>query len=155
MTSLHLHIGPQHSSLDQEQADAAPAHTSMPIGWQSALSEGGRQPLPTPAGLELAIMQVEDAISTSWPQQLALDTVSSSDPAIYRMAALCGLPATPGSLLQRHNVESLFSRLANAVEGGSAAGLPAAADFAGSLLILRELLHHLDIRSITLLSPAD
>ena len=59
-----------------------------------------------------------------------------------------------GSQLGRHSVEGLFSRLANAVEGGSAAGLPDGAEFIGSLLILRELLHHLDIAAITLVSPA-
>lgn len=151
MSPLHLHIGAAHTSL-------APAHpaqqpSSMPVGWQSALA-ATPQRLPSAAALELAIMQVEDAISASWPQRLTLDAVSSSDPAICQMAALCGLPPQPGSRLQRHSVENLFSRLANAVEGGSAAGVPDNAEFIGSLLILRELLHHLDIAAITLADPA-
>lgn len=153
MSHLQLHIGPRHTSLGQQQPATAPGN--MAIGWQSALPAGSGQALPTPAGLELAIMQVEDAISASWPQRLALDTVSNSDPVTCQIAALCGLSVTPGSLLQRHNVESLFSRLANAVEGGARTGLPDDAQFVGSLLILRELLHHLDIQSITLASPAN
>jgi len=148
MSPLHLHIGAQHTSLVAQQ------QTSMPVGWQTALIHSGQPALPSAAELELAIMQVEDSISTNWPQRLILDTVSSSDPAIYQIATLCGLPQQPGSRLQRQSVESLFSRLANAVEGGSAAGLPDNAEFIGSLLILRELLHHLDIAAITLASPA-
>ncbi|RQO68144.1 hypothetical protein DBR44_15745 [Aquitalea sp. FJL05] len=154
MSHLHLHIGAEHTSLGQAQAQAAQQQTSMPVGWQTALACGKQPTLPTAAALELAIMQVEDAISASWPQRLALDTVSSSDPAIYQMAALCGLPQHPGSQLGRHSVEGLFSRLANAVEGGAAAGLPDSAEFIASLLILRELLHHLDIATITLTRPA-
>ena len=122
----------------------------MPLGWQSALAARRQQRLPTAADLEMAIMQVEDAISASWPQRLMLDTASSNDPALYQIAAQCGLPATPGSTLGRPSVESLFSRLANAIEGGSAAGLPDSHDFIGSLLILRELMHHLDIAALIL-----
>jgi hypothetical protein len=147
MSHLHLHIGAGHTSL--AQAHPAQQPSSMPIGWQSVLA-AGPQRLPSPAALEMAIMQVEDAISTCWPQSLALNTISGSDPALYQIATQCGLPLQPGSQLGRHSVESLFSRLANAVEGGSAAGLPDAADFVGSLLILRELMHHLDIAAITL-----
>jgi hypothetical protein len=154
MTHLHLHISPQHTSLDHAPAQATQQPTSMPIGWQTALASSKQPALPTAAALELAIMQVEDAISASWPHRLALDTVNSSDPAIYQMAALCGLPQHPGSPLGRHSVEALFSRLANAVEGGGAAGLPDNTEFIGSLLILRELMHHLDIATITLTRPA-
>lgn len=122
----------------------------MPVGWQSALPGNSHGLLPSAAALEMAIMQVEDAISTNWPQRLALDTVYSSDAELRQLATLCGLPDTAGSRLARQQVEALFSRLANAVEGGSAAGLPDSRNFTGSLLILRELMHHLDIAAITL-----
>ena len=149
MSHLHLHIAAEHTSLAAQQQ-----RTSMPVGWQTALASRKQPALPTAAALELAIMQVEDAISANWPQRLMLATVSSSDPAIYQIATLSGLAAEHGSQLGRHSVEGLFSRLANAVEGSSAAGLPDGAEFIGSLLILRELLHHLDIAAITLVGPA-
>ncbi|WP_374557503.1 hypothetical protein [Aquitalea pelogenes] len=149
MTRYQLHIAAHHTSLNQA---AQPAHR-MPTGWQSALPVDSHTLLPTAVGLEMAIMQVEDAISASWPQRLALDTVYSSDAELRQLATLCGLPDTAGCRLERQMVESLFSRLANAVEGGLASGLPSTQAAMGSLLILRELLHHLDIASITLLEP--
>lgn len=149
MTRLQLHIAAHHTSLGQATKPAQ----GMPLGWQSALPGNSHTLLPSAAAVEIAIMQVEDAISANWPQRLALDTVYSSDAELRQLATLCGLPDTAGSRLERQQVESLFSRLANAVEGGSAAGLPDSRNFIGSLLILRELLHHLDIHSITLLEP--
>jgi hypothetical protein len=154
MTHLQLHIGAQHTSLvAQHTSLVAQQQTSMPVGWQSALPGNSQRLLPSAAALEMAIMQVEDAISANWPQRLALDTVHGSDPVLFRLASLSGLPALAGSRLERQQVEDLFSRLANAVEGGLATGLPATAEDISSLLILRELLHHLDIHSITLASP--
>ena len=149
MTSFQLHITAQYTSLGQ----TTPRADSMPIGWQSALPGNRHTLLPSAAAVEMAIMQVEDAISANWPQRLALDTVHGGDPALFRLATLSGVPALVGSRLERQQVEGLFSRLANAVEGGLATGLPTTAEDIGSLLILRELLHHLDIRSITLASP--
>ncbi|NWK79707.1 hypothetical protein [Aquitalea sp. LB_tupeE] len=150
MTRYQLHITAHHTSLTQ----AAQSAHSMPTGWQSALPVDSHTLLPTTAGLEMAIMQVEDAISASWPQHLALDTVYSSDAELQQLATLCGLPDTAGNRLERQQVESLFARLANAVEGGLTSGLPATQAGMGQLLIVRELMHHLDIASITLLEPA-
>ena len=120
MTRFQLHIAAHHTSLGQA---TQPDH-SMPTGWQSALPVNGHTLLPTAAALEMAIMQVEDAISASWPQRLALDTVYSSDAELLQLATLCGLSDTAGSRLERQQVEDMFSRLANAVEGGLASGLP-------------------------------
>jgi hypothetical protein len=126
----------------------------MPVGWQSALPVNSHGLLPTAAALEMAIMQVEDAISASWPQRLALDTVYSSDAELRQLATLCGLPDTAGSRLERQQVEACSRAWPMPLKAALPAGLPDTGNFMGSLLILRELMHHLDIAAITLNIPS-
>jgi NADP-dependent 3-hydroxy acid dehydrogenase YdfG len=57
--------------------------------------------------------------------------------------------------LSTEAMERVFDRLAAVVTGSSAArqGIPAGREFAATLLILREFMHHLRFTSITCAGP--
>ena len=73
---------------------------------------------------------------------------STAVQAIAGAAGIVGLPA----MLGRDAVEHVFARLSAVALGRPAAseGLPESTDFIAALLLVRELMHHLDIPAIRL-----
>ena len=76
----------------------------------------------------------------------------SADVALHDVATLAGVPPGPHRVLTLDVMERLFNRLAAVSEGRPAAqeGFPDDPAFAGTLLVLRELMHHLPFASLVL-----
>jgi len=149
MRTPTLHIDPQHTTISHQDSQGLVLHDSIALGSGNVLPSTAMP--PGAAAMEMAIMTVEDAISATWRQPFASPSLYSDDPAIRQLAHLAGLDDTQPSI-SREAVERLFSRLASMVEGlpASAVGLPLDATLFGSLLILRELMHHTGISTILL-----
>lgn len=97
--------------------------------------------------IEAAIAAIEDQLACA-PTALHGAAVTSHDPQVLEIARVAGLDAT-ATTLHREAVEQVFQRLSAAalVRPSTASADPR---FAASVLLLRELMHHLDIASITL-----
>jgi hypothetical protein len=106
---------------------------------------------PTATELERAIDLIEDALTGLRVVGVDRADLSTAAPLLQ---ALPGLGA-PGSGLDRDAVEALFQRLVSRALGTPVAvdELPHGRDVAAALLILRELMHHLQFGSINVEAP--
>ena len=112
----------------------------------------GRFP-PTPAVLEQAIAEIEDALMPQLPALAGHSgPVHSRSAGSNALRAPAGLPPHGSQWLSRHSLEALFNRLADAANGAPLRqlGLPEDLQFAAHLTGLRELLHHADLDGIWL-----
>jgi hypothetical protein len=106
----------------------------------------------TPAELEAAIETIENELMpviSSLPTQRLL---VSSDPLIFQIAE--HIPGLADKPISREEIESLFNRLADVAYGTPARilSVPENREFAAVLLFLRELMHHANFSTITLLN---
>ena len=147
-------IGPMQSLLVCGKGDTAAASVSLDIGAQRISAEHFKHRPPTPGEMEVAIMAVEDEITRVPASLVAGSSLFTTDVAIRTIAQVAGLTDQPVMHLGRAEVERTFDRLAYVVEGrpASSEGLPESAEFGATLLILRELMHHLGFASITIAS---
>lgn len=101
---------------------------------------------PTPFELENAIQYVEDALMPAWKRFASTELISSQP----WLDTLADFARSPRSRITREALESAFNRLAALSQGRplSQDPLPEDPDFSARLLILRELMHHLDFRQI-------
>jgi exopolyphosphatase/pppGpp-phosphohydrolase len=148
-----LQIGAQETVLRIGAGPGAALHT-LPLGAQVTAVAWFRHDPPTEAEIENAIAAVEDLVMPlhrQLPGGLALET---QDAAIRQIAVLAGVADGPAMVLGLEAMERVFDRLAAVVMGRPAAqsGLPPGPGFAATLLILRELMHHLQFAAITVRS---
>ena len=146
-----LQIGAQETVLRIEGTDPDAALHTLPLGAQATAAAWFHHDPPTEAELENAIAAVEDLVMPllrQLPAGLALET---RDGAIRQIAVLAGVADSPAMVLGLVAMERVFDRLAAVVMGRPAAqsGLPPGPGFAATLLILRELMHHLQFTAIT------
>jgi hypothetical protein len=113
------------------------ADTELAIGWEVASRD------PSELGLENAIAAVEDELARVHGSIVKGSAVLTDDATIREIALAAGVPAGAEMTLSVEAVEQIFQRLT-----ARAPGLPTGREFAGKLLILRELMHHLDFPSI-------
>ena len=155
-----LHLGPVHCVLATGQEPTQPsALLTLALGQQKTARAFFRSDVPTPLELETAIASVEDEVYAAhvrhrqWVPEGALAQLYSADPALHEIATLAGMGSGPARVLPLEAMERLFNRLAAVAQGRPAAheGLPASPAFAASLLVLRELMHHMPFSEITLL----
>lgn len=111
--------------------------------------------IPDGAGVESAIAAVEEAIMPLLRVIPDAARLVSADPRIAAVAGVGGLADHSRSTLGIDAVERLFDRWTARVLGRPASQdpMPVSGDFAATLLILRETLHHLKFHGITLLPP--
>lgn len=147
-----LQIGEQQSCLIFGTGDAPQEVMVLTIGSVKTASLFKRSP-PSPAELEHAIMVVEDELSRA--RHLAgPGRLVSSDANLHQLALLAGQSdpdeQPPDIALTVEAVEHTFERWMGLVHGRPAAstGLPSDKHLAATLLILRELMHHLQFGSI-------
>jgi hypothetical protein len=114
------------------------AGTELEIGWEIASRD--RSAL----GLENAIAAVEDELARAHASIVKASTVLTNDTTIRDIALAAGVPAGIEMTLTIEAVEQMFQRLA------ARAPIPAGREFAGKLVILRELMHHLGFASIAI-----
>lgn len=104
--------------------------------------------------IELAIERVEDTVMP-WHAKLPQPSrLFAQDEAITQWAHWAGMPHSSAPwLLETEAVEELFSRWTALAQGRPASQdpLPTRGVFSAALLVLRECLHHLGFKGITVL----
>lgn len=143
-TTAFLHLDAEQTTLSRNGVAVriAPGRTRLASEYLA------RWP-PRPSDVENAIATIEDELMRA-PRNLRGIEVKSDAPVLREIARAAGVP--DAARLSRDVVERTFERLAAVASGRPNAQerLPEETGFAASLLILRELMHHLDISSIAL-----
>lgn len=109
---------------------------------------------PTPGEVENAINYVEDEVMPVHKLLSPDSCLYSTDERIREIFQYAGFEKNQDELiLTRINMERVFSRLAAIITGLPASQdvLPASTTFAATLLILREVMHHLGFTEISFL----
>ncbi|MDO5610456.1 MAG: hypothetical protein Q4G62_06765 [Pseudomonadota bacterium] len=111
--------------------------------------------MPLALAMENAIADIEDALAQV-PRELHGIVLASHEPSLHLLADAAGLGRHDTSL-GREAVEHVFARQSSVALGRPAAseGLPEAPAFVPTLLLVRELMHHLDIASISIGPPTN
>ena len=123
--------------LQEETTDVA--GTRLAIGFRRLAREHFRHQPPSAREIEGAIAAIEDEIARAKPPR-GMRPVTD-DPVVREIALAAGVSPGPAMVLAREAVEQAFERsLRRAPENERMA----------ALLILRELVHHLDIACIEL-----
>jgi hypothetical protein len=125
-----LHIGDERTTIGT---------ASLSIGAASLARAHFRHEPPLPLELESAIAAVEDEIMRSARPADAGTTLQTADPDLRELARRCA--ATDA--LSVEAVEQAFGQLATR-------GIPAGGEAAATLVILREVMHHLGIKAVVL-----
>jgi len=110
---------------------------------------------PTPGEVEYAIMEVEDEVMPLHKLLVPNTNLYTFDSAVKKTAVLGAVVETGAAItFERADMENVFYRLAAIISGRPASQdvLPAENTFAASLLILREVMHHLAFKNITILT---
>jgi len=119
---------------------------SLPIGPGRLAAKVFSRELPSPVELEQAIEVVENALDATGLAAEPRGELVTTDAVVRQLPGL----AVGHGALSRADVESLFQRLASASLGqpSAALGLPAGREAAATLLLLRELMHHLGFEAV-------
>ena len=117
---------------------------TLTIGWRTLARAYFKSDPPSPLDLENAIAAIEDEIARAGRAAMPSSAVAATDETIREIASACGADA----VLHTEAVERAFTRLAGR------AGVPGSPRVAATLVILRELMHHLQIDSIRVAQKA-
>ena len=138
-------------------AQGGDAAVHIPLA-RSAVAALLRHAPPTALEIERAIEVVEDAVMPARARLPAALQLATADARLLALAGHAGVrvPAAgePPAWLPTAAIEQLFNRLAALAEGRPAAqdALPADADSAATLVLVRELMHHWALPGIGLLA---
>jgi len=151
-----LHIADEYSFIAQGLLPDKPDHLWVfDIGTVRTAHDYFTHNPPTPGEVENAIQVVEDEVMPLHKLLIPKSNLYTLDGNISEIARLAAFKEyTPGMILARTDLELLFSRLAAIITGRPASQdvLPTTNSFASTLLILREVMHHLAFLDITVLS---
>lgn len=159
-----LHMGTEHTVVATGLDPKLPSVVlTLSLGRQKTAHQFFRKAIPTPLELETAIAWVEDEVYAAhvrhraWVPEGAAVMPCSTDASLHDIATLAGIAQGPVRTLPLDAMEHLFRRFAAVSEGRpvSQEGLPEDAAFAATLLVLRELMHHLPFATLTLCQDAD
>ncbi|MEA9392890.1 hypothetical protein SJI19_20510 [Acerihabitans sp. TG2] len=152
--AIGLHIGQEETVITLMGADAAKRVLVLQLGSQRIAQHYFHHVPPTPDEMENAIMVVEDEISRIRHDIPAGSQLFSNDPLLLNIALLAGVTPSKSPELSLAATELTFDRLARVINGRPAhvEGLPEERDFAATLLILREFMHHLAFDKIVMVS---
>lgn len=144
-----LHLGADTLWLARDGGASGAAFLSLDLGTDSTARLFFRSDLPRPQELERAIDHVEDELmhAVAWSGEIT--TLATEHPLVRGLAH-------NGPVLQRDSVEASFQRLASGALGDPSAlrGLPTGREAAATLLILRELMHHLGFNQVVVAPPS-
>lgn len=151
-----LHITDEYTIITTGGLPEEPKSTWIfPFGSKKTAEEFFKHNPPTPEEIEHAINLIEEEISSVGkflPEKSPLYTLSP----IIETIALQTKTTEWGEqrILTIENMEDVFSRLALIISGRPASldTLPANSSFASSLLILREIMHHLNFEKINVIN---
>ena len=127
---MDLHLGADRTTLGAATLD---------IGWRTISRDYFRSDPASELDLENAIAAIEDEIARMHQAVARDSTVVTTDKTIREIALAAGLSASAEVVLPVEAVERMYVRLTGRT------GLPGNPGFAATLLILRELMHHLQI----------
>jgi hypothetical protein len=120
---------------------------ALPLGWEDLASSFDAT--VSEGAIERAIERVEDAIGHP---RVDIDPIlqARGDETLRRMAQAAGLESDADVALTAEAVEALFTRLASQAAGALpiADRLPEDARFAATLVLVRELMHHLRVSTL-------
>jgi len=147
-----LHIGSEETLIIVREGDNADQHLPLTLGTQLTSVGYFRHTPPTPDEMETAIMVVEDEISRIRHAIPSGAKLFSNDNDIRALARIAGVAENEVMTLSVDAVERTFDRLALVINGRPAKfeGIHDGNDFAATLLILREFMHHLKFEEIVL-----
>ena len=150
-----LHIGAQQTVV-LTGTTFEPRALPLAIGSVRTAAECFGHSPPSPGELEAAIMLVEDELSRVPAIAAAQATVVAPAAFIEAIGRSAGLADGAVSVLSLDQAERLFDLLAALSMGrpAASAGIPADPQFAATLLILRESMHHLKFASVRLEAAA-
>lgn len=145
-----LHIGDEEAVLVVGDSLDVPATHTMAIGAQRTARAFFKRTAPSPLELENAIATVEDEVMRARTLVQTRPKLYTMDPAIRAIAVLSGVTEGATMELSIDALERTFDRLTSVALGRPASheGLPDDKAFAATLLILRELMHHLQFAAI-------
>ncbi|QHE76155.1 hypothetical protein [Hydrogenophaga sp. PBL-H3] len=148
-----LHLGADTLWLVREGDESGPASVALDLGTDSTARLFFRSDLPRPVELERAIDHVEDELMRAVAWSAGHATLATDHPLVRGLTQAHG---STGALLTRDAVEAVFQRLASGALGDPSAlkGLPAGREAAATLLILRELMHHLSFSQVVVAPPS-
>ncbi|MCM2296460.1 hypothetical protein [Rhodoferax sp.] len=146
-----LHIG-AHQTVFWAGSGAAAQTLSLAMGFSRTATECFGHSPPSAGELEAAIMVVEDELSRVPVIAAPQATVRAPAAVIEALGRSAGLADGAASVLSLNQVERLFNLLAALSMGrpAASAGIPADLQFAATLLILRESMHHLKFDAVHL-----
>jgi len=151
-----LHIDDEYSFIAQGSDDTKPDNLWVfDIGTERTALDYFKHNPPTPGEVENAIQVVEDEVMPLHKLLIPKSNLYTLDENIREIAQLAAFKEyKPGMILARTDMELVFNRLAAIITGRPASQdvLPAANTFASTILILREVMHHLGFLDIMLLS---
>jgi len=119
---------------------------ALAIGWSTLARDYFRHDQPSPLELENAIAAIEDEIARARSSIAADRVVSTQQETVRDIALAAGIAPGDEMVLTIDAVERTFERLTRPP------GLSADHRFSATLVILRELMHHLQIASIAILN---
>lgn len=127
----------QPSELNLREETTELAGTELAFGFQRTAREYFKHQPPSALEIEEAIAAIEDEIARAKPP-CGMRLVTR-DPAVREIALAAGVPPGPAMVVARDAVEHAFERSLRR---------PPDNPRMAALLILRELMHHLDIASV-------
>lgn len=146
-----LHIGAEHTALATGSGADVAAVLVLDLGADRTARAQFKHAPPTPLEMENAIAVVEDEVTRARSAVAHRPALYTRDASIGQIALLAGVREGPRMVLTLEAMEQMFDRLAAVTLGRPMASdaLPATGEFAATLLILREFMHHLQFPSIT------
>jgi exopolyphosphatase/pppGpp-phosphohydrolase len=120
---------------------------ALAIGWSTIARDYFRRDQPSPLELENAIAAIEDEIARARSSIAADAVVATADQTIRDIALAAGIARADEMALTIEAVERIFERLTRPPE------IPGDRRFAATLVILREVMHHLGIDSVVIAAP--
>ena len=144
-----LHIGANRTVIAIGQGSEPQATWALEIGSRKIASAYFKRALPAPEEIEAAIVAIEDEISRARPILAAAPTVLTNDTDVREIALAAGVTNGARIMLPLEVVERTFDRLVAAALRQVWHDMPQGTQFAATLTILRELMHHLKIPSLT------
>ena len=135
---------------------AADTSVDLNVGAAGVAHAFFRQDPPTPAQMEAAITAVEDEVMRVRRRIPAQSQLVTTDAALRDIARFAGIADQPVRILGIDAVEHLYRELAAVSERTRAPRADGASGprYTATVLILREVMHHLGFQSLTVFSEA-
>jgi exopolyphosphatase/pppGpp-phosphohydrolase len=145
-----LQIGDEQTTVAFGTDEEPEALIELSIGSNRTAVDFFKHIPPTLEEMETAIMAVEDEVIRAGKLLTGHPTLFTRDASIRELALIAGVSDQSEMVLSLEAVEQTFDLLASLVLGrpASSAGIPTHPEFAATLLILREFMHHLKFDSI-------